>query len=221
MILNYEWNGIMKHKYDVCLSLKEYGIAIRFSSSTKSEHFYECLIPDEDESYFLCTLSVEEVRDIIDEHPEVPIREEDVDKTEIGELLYLLDLYCDIHEVLELEYAEKVEFNDIFIDSKIPDDSIDSEKNPKRKRVTSLSMTKEKAQEALHIINKYRLYFRHSYYNCLSRRDKREYKLEASQIDHCKRVLRMCGETVETFMDKIKIDSDKLYWLKDGNYIEL
>ena len=60
MVLNYEWNGILKHKYDVYLSLKEYGFAIRFCSKTKSEHFYECLVPNDDDSYYLCTLSVEE-----------------------------------------------------------------------------------------------------------------------------------------------------------------
>lgn len=221
MILNYEWNGILKHKYDVQQSLKEYGFATRFNSRRRRESFYDCLVPDDDNSYYLCKLSVEEVRDIVDEHPELPIKEGDVDKTEIGDLLYLLELYCDISELFDLRKAEKVNDYDIEFDTSIPLDSIDSEENPKRKRVTSLSMTKEKAQDALRIINKYRLYLRYSRYNRLGRKEKREHKIEASQIDHCKRVLRLCGETVETFMDKIKIDSDRLYWFKDGQYIEL
>ena len=157
MVLNYEWNGILKHKYDVSLSLKEYGFAIKFVSKTKDEHFYECLIPDEDDSYYLCTLSVEEVRDIIDEHPEIPINEEDVDKKEIGDLLYLLDLYCDINEVLDLECAEKVDYYDISIDTSLPEDFIESEANPKRKRGKTLTMTKEKATQALETISRYGL----------------------------------------------------------------
>lgn len=221
MVLNYEWNGILKHKSDVRQSLKEYGFATRFNSRRRGESFYDCLIPDDDKAYYLCELSVEEVRDIVDEHPELPIKEGDVDKTEIGDLLYLLELYCDIFKILDLGKADKVNDCDIEFDTSIPLDSIDSEKNPKRKRVTSLSMTKEKAQEALHVINKYRLHSPYSYYNRLGRKEKREHKIEASQIDHCKRVLRLCGETIESFMEKIKMNSGRLYWFKDGQYKEL
>lgn len=219
MVLNYEWNGIMKHKYDVFQSLKEYGFAVRFMCREGDEHFYECLIPDGDESYFVCTFSVEEIRDIVDEHPEIPIKAEDVDKTGIGELLYLLDLYCDISVVLDLEDADRVNDAEIEIDARIPKDSIDSEENPKRKKITSLSMTKEKASTALRIINEYNLnvldsYYKHCGYGSLS-------KIDISKINHCKRTLRLCGETVNSFMKKIKSESGILYWLKDGKYIVL
>lgn len=218
MVLNYEWNGILKHKYDVQQSLKEYGFAIRFNSSTKSESFYDCLIPDEDETYYLCTLSVEEVRDIVDEHPEIPIKEGDVDKKDIGELLYLLDLYCEIYDIYDFEDAEKIDYDDLEFDTSIPKDSIDSEENPKRKRITSLSMTKEKAQTVLKIINRYNLHAYASYYKLgiepLS-------KVDISKMNYCKRLLRLCGENVNSFMKKIKKESGKLYWLKDGDYIEL
>lgn len=218
MVLDYEWNGILKHKYDVFQSLKEYGFAIRFKCSDGEERFYNCLIPDGDESYLLCTFSIEEIRDIVDEHPEIPIKADDVDKTGIGELLYLLDLYCDINDILELEDAERVNDADIVIDPRIPKDSIDSEENPKRKKITPLSMTKEKASMALRIINGYNLYVLESYYKhgfgSLS-------KIEISKINHCKRTLRLCGETIKSFMKKIKSESGKLYWLKDGKYREL
>lgn len=219
MVLNYEWNGILKHKYDVYLSLKEYGFAIRFCSKTKSEHFYECLVPNDDDSYYLCNLSVEEVRDIVDEHPEIPIREEDVDKKDIGDLLYMLDLYCDINKVLDLDSAEIVEQDDICIDMRKPDDSIDSEANLKPKKVKSLTMTREKASIALKTINKYRLDVFYSYYNNVGL--KYLTKIEKTQIAYCKRVLRLCGETVNSFMEKIKTESGKLYWYKDGEYVEL
>lgn len=219
MVLNYEWNGIMKHKYDVSLSLKEYGFAIKFVSKTKDEHFYECLIPDEEDSYYLCTLSVEEVRDIIDEHPEIPVKEDEVDKKEIGDLLYLLDLYCDINEVLDLECAEKVDYYDISIDTSLPEDFIESEAKPKRKRGKTLTMTKEKATQALETISRYRLYNFSSYYNTVGM--KYLTKIERTKIAYCKRLLWLCGESVKSFMEKIKNEAGKLYWYKDGEYIEL
>lgn len=219
MVLDYEWNGILKHRYDVQQSLKEYGFSIRFKYKEASESFYECLIPDEDEVFYMCTLSVEEVRDIVDEHPELPIKETEVDKTNIGELLYLLDLYCDIYEILDLQNAEKVDFSDFVFDTQIPKDSIFSEENPKNKKVNSLSMTREKAKMALKTINKYDLNTLSSYYKTFGHQSLS--KIELSQINYCKRILRLCGETVGSFMKKIKKDSGKLYWLKDGEYIEL
>lgn len=219
MVLDYEWNGILKLKYDVRQSLQEYGFAIRFAYKEDAESFYDCLIPDDDQSYYLCTLSVEEIRDIVDEHPEIPIRAEDVDKTGIGELLYLLDLYCNLGDVLNLEDADKVNCNDIEFDTKIPEDSIDSEKNPKGNKNMLLSMTEEKAQMALRTINRYNLNVLASYYNSFGYESLS--KTDISKIKHCKRVLWLCGETVRTFMKKIKSEYGKLYWLKDGEYIEL
>lgn len=219
MVLDYEWNGILKHKYDVRQSLKEYGFAIRFNSRTNSESIYDCLIPDEDEAYYLCTLSIEEVRDIVDEHPEIPVNENDVDKKDIGELLYLLDLYCDIYEIFDLEDAEKIGYNDFEFDNSIPKDSIDSDVNPKRKSISSLSMTKEKAQIALGIINRYNLHVYASYYKIFGH--EKLSKVDISKMNYCKRLLRLCGENVDSFMKKIKKESGKLYWLKDGEYIEL
>lgn len=215
MVLDYEWNGILNRKDDVQQSLKEYGFAIRFKYKEDDESFYDCLIPDEGEDYYLCTLSAEEIRDIVDEHPEIPINEKDVDKTDIGDLLYMLDLYCDIYELLDLENAEKVEYFEIVFDTQMPKDSIFNEESPKRQ----LSMTRAKAKMALKTINKYNLNVYSSNFKN-SRKDTFS-KIEISQINYCKRILRLCGETVNSFMRKIKRESGKLYWLKDGDYIEL
>lgn len=227
-VINYEWNGIKDFRDDAMKSIKKYGFATKFSHEEDGEHLYECIIPDEEhddeENDFLCcTLSVEEVRDIVDEHPEIPIKEDDVDKTEIGELLYLLDLYCDIYEIFDFENADKIVSYKIYYDSSIPKDSIDNEDYPINKRFNNFSMTKEKAERALKTIYRYDLNNPRSYYNNLKLHGgwKSLSKTEKSQLSYCKRLLSSCGETVKSFMKKIKKDSGRIYWLKDGDYIEL
>jgi hypothetical protein len=223
MVINYEWNGIKDYQDDAMKSIKKYGFATKYSHNDDGENFYECIIPDEEQGYLYCTLSVEEVRDKVDEHPEIPIKEDDVDKTEIGELLYLLDLYCDIYDLFELEDAERFEYDNIYFDSSIPEDSIDSEAFSMKKRYNNLSMTKEKAERALKTINRYRLNNPSSYYNNIKLFGgwKSLSKIERSQLTYCKRLLSSCGETVNSFMKKVKRDSGRIYWLKDGEYIEL
>lgn len=115
IVLDSTWSGIREFKEDVGESIKKYGFAQSFKPVNKDSDIYKCIVPDEEEKYYLlCQQSISDIKKIIHKHPEIPIS--NPERETIGDLLYMIDLYCDLYEVINLEDSERFSCWDWCID---------------------------------------------------------------------------------------------------------
>ena len=223
MNIDSNWGGIKDCIDNPLMSLDKYGFAT--SSSPNYEDIYDCILPDADKEkcFIYRQISFDEVRKIVDGHPEIPITETEKKKANIGYLLYMIDLYCDIYDLIDL--SGDTCFHRVFINmvnNKL--DSLDDDTKLKKTRKKKKRITRQEVLNAIHTINEFRpLIFDKPYFISIP-----NYRLALREepvnlgYNNCCDMLRSHGLHLFDLKDKIKIDENGDVWLLlKKNYILL
>ena len=200
--LDSTWSGIRELKEDVGESIEKYGFAQSFKPVNKDSDIYKCIVPDEEEKYYLlCQQSISDIKKIVHKHPEIPIS--NPERETIGDLLYMIDLYCDLYEVINLEDSERFSCWDWCIDPRPAKGSLDEKVIFKKK--PNLKMDLKTAQIILEKTG--RITADIDYWLDLS-----NYEHHRHLIKDCDEILRKYGLNLFTFMSKIQIKDGEIYW---------
>ena len=203
IVLDSTWSGIREFKEDVGESIKKYGFAQSFKPVNKDSDIYKCIVPDEEEDYYLlCQQSISDIRKIVRKHPEIPIS--NIERETIGDMLYMIDLYCDLYEVIDWEASERFSCWDWCIDPRPPKGSLEEKivfrKKPKPKMDLKTAQTiLAKTGRISNDIN-----YWHNLYNYRSNRD---------VVRECNDILQKYGLDLFNFMSKIQIKDGEIYWM--------
>ena len=202
IVLDSTWSGIRELKEDVGESIEKYGFAQSFKPVNKDSDIYKCIVPDEEEKYYLlCQQSISDIKKIVHKHPEIPIS--NPERETIGDLLYMIDLYCDLYEVINLEDSERFSCWDWCIDPRPPKGSLEEKivfrKKPKPKMDLKTAQTiLAKTGRISNDIN-----YWHSIYH---------YGNNMDVVRECNDILQKYGLTLFDFMSKIQIKDGEIYW---------
>ena len=202
IVLDSTWSGIRELKEDVGESINKYGFAQSFKPVKKDGDIYKCIVPDEDEdSYLLCHQSISNIKEIIYKHPEIPIS--NPERETIGDMLYMIDLYSDLNEEINLEGAERFSRWDWCIDPRPPKGSLDEKIIFRKKPYLKMDLKTAKT-----ILEKTRAVASYT-----------EYWLSLSNYDNNRHIVRECNDILKKygidlwdFMQKIKIEDGIIYW---------
>ncbi len=207
IILDSTWCGIRELKEDVSSSIIKYGFAQSFKPVDKDGDIYKCIVPDEKEyNYILCQLSISDVKDIVKEHPEIPFI--NTEKETIGDMLYMIDLYCDLYEEIDFEDSERFGNWDWCIDPRPPKGSLEERVIIKKK--TSLKMNLEVANRILEITGGHWWNNEISKFNSYSKNN---------IIIKCNEILERYGMKLSEFMDRVRVDEvGNVYWKAKTKY---
>lgn len=202
IVLDSTWSGIREFKEDVGESIEKYGFAQSFKPVNKDSDIYKCIVPDEEEKYYLlCQQSISDIKEFVHKHPEIPIS--NLERETIGDLLYMIDLYCDLYEVIDLEDSERFSCWDWCIDPRPPKGSLEEKivfrKKPKPKMDLNTAQTiLAKTGRISNDIN-----YWHSIYH---------YGNNMDVVRECNDILQKYGLTLFDFMSKIQIKDGEIYW---------
>ena len=221
MNIDSNWVGIKDCIDNPLMSLDKYGFATSFSH----EDLYDCILPDEDKEgcFIYRQISFNDVKKIIDSHPEIPIKETEKKKANIGYLLYMIDLYCDIYDLIDL--SGDTSFHRSFIKmGKDRFESLDDDTKLKKTRKKKKRISRQEVINAIHTINEFGpLVFRKPYSISIP-----NYRLAIKEdpvnlgYTNCCDMLRSYGLSIFDLKDKIEIDENGDVWLRlKKNYILL
>jgi len=218
MKLNNDWIGIKDCQDDVMMSIDKYGFASSFYANKNRQKIYNCILPNEkyQDCYYSCQLSLNDIIEMIDEHPNIPISHSEKTNPNIGYMLYLLDLYDDLYELIDLSEAEQIDRYSI----EYVDDSLDHVKVNLYKKKPQKIMSKDEAIDILHAINVYKNQMKFfldvpSYRACVTKTPNK-----LSLVECCD-LLRSYNLNMVSFLNKISIEGNRIYMLKKTKYIEL
>lgn len=210
MVIDSTWIGVKEYIEDPLGSLEKYGFASSFRHVPEDEDMYDCLLPDEDndDNFIYCQLSMTDVRDIVLEHPEIPVSVNDLEKPIMCHLLFMIDLYCDIYELIDFTEAEKVSKYSI----EMSDQKIESLDDDKKLRMPNRpwKMTRKEAIKVLRYL-KGRGYLPNMFTGEILR------DAPETDIVECLDILSKYGCSKWKFIDSIKIDGGDLYF-KRGKF---
>ena len=221
MNINSNWVGIKDCIDNPLMSLDKYGFATSFSH----EDIYDCILPDADNEgcFIYRQISFDEVKKIVDEHPEIPITKTERKNASIGYLLYMIDLYCDIYDLIDL--SGEPCFHRVFI-KMVKDrfESLDDDSKLKKPKKKKKRITRQEVLNAIHTINEVRpMVLRERFYISIP-----NYRLAIREepvnlgYNNCCDMLRSYGLHIFDLKDKIKIDENGDVWLLlKKNYILL
>ena len=220
IIIDNTWCGIKDMAEDVRQSITTYGFAHSFRPVDENGKIYTCIIPDNEEwRYILCELNIEDVKDIVSEHPEIPCP--DVDKETIGNMLYLIDLYCDLYDEIDFSDSEHIQFGDITF--KDPNKGTLEERVIIRKK-TFLKMSKETIERVLAIVDEKRLtrfeVKKAGYVYTRGENLARNSEINDA-IFQCNDILRSYGMKLPEFMSRVKRANGKIYWKTKTKFNEI
>lgn len=210
IVLDSTWSGIRELKENTGESIKKYGFAQSFKPVSKDGDIYKCIVPDEEKEYYLlCQQSLSEIRNIVYKHPEIPVS--NPGRETIGDLLYMIDLYCDLYEEINLESSERFSCWDWCIDPRPAKGSLEEKVIIRRK--TSLKMTYDTAKKILEKTGG-ELW------------DWEEYEFKKRNSTYWYKIIQECNETLDRygmklpeFMDKVDYDDDgNIYWKAKTKY---
>lgn len=211
IILDLTWIGIRELKHDVSTSIQKYGFAQTFRHIKDNVDMYDCIVPDEEEgNYIMCQMSITDVRDIVNEHPEIP--EPNVEKQTIGDLLYLIYLYCDLYEEIDFTQSDRFNDDEWCIDDKTLKDSIDNDSYVNR-RFTKMNL--ESAKRVLKIldVNPIDRFVIKAANRRMSYSERERTRATNSIIYECEDILKKHGIRLPEFMSRIKRDyNGDIYW---------
>lgn len=210
MVIDSTWIGIKEYYRDPLRSLEKYGFASSYRHVPEDEDVYNCLLPEEDneDEFIYCQLSMTDVKDIILEHPEIPISDNDLKQASPCYLLFMIDLYCDIYELIDFTEAERIPKYSIELsDEKI--ESLDDDKKL-RKPNRPWKMTRTEAIKVLKYL-KGRGYLPYLYTGDILM------GVPKTDIVECLDILSKYGCTKWKFIDSVKIDGEDLYF-KRGKF---
>lgn len=221
MNIDSNWVGIKDCIDNPLMSLDKYGFATSFSH----EDIYDCILPDADNEgcFIYRQISFNDVKNIVDRHPEIPITATERKKANIGYLLYMIDLYCDIYDLIDLSGDPC--FHRVFINM-VEDktESLDDDTKLKNTRKKKKRITRQEVINAIHTINEFGpLVFRKPYSISIPnyRLAIREKPINLGYTNCCD-MLRSHGLGLFDLKNKIKIDDNGDVWLLlKKNYILL
>lgn len=212
MNIDSNWVGIKDCIDNPLMSLDKYGFAT--NSSPDHEDIYDCILPDADKEgcFIHRQISFNDVKKIIDSHPEIPIKETEKKKANIGYLLYMIDLYCDIYDLIDLSGDPC--FHRVFINMVEDKSSLDDDTKLRRPN-RPWKMTRTDALKVFKFFKGrgYYPYTGHLYF-----------LRDVPEIDlvECLDILSKYGSSKYKFIDMFRYSDDgELYFKRNKSYFKL
>lgn len=215
MKIDSTWIGVKEYTNEPIKSLDEYGFASSFSHIPEDDDVYDCLLSDEedDEVYIYCQLSITDVKNIVRENPEIPINETELKKSSMCYMLFMIDLYCDIYELIDFTDADRIRKEDVVLaDEKI--ESLDDDTKLRRPN-RQWKMTRTDALKVFKFLKGRGYYPKTGHLFFL---------LDVPEINivECLDILSKYGSSKYKFIDMFRFSDDgELYFKRNKSYFKL
>lgn len=214
MTINSTWIGIKEYVDEPLTSLERYGFASSFTHIPDDEDVYDCLLPDDEDEDMLiyCQLSMKDVQDIIRENPDIPVSERESSRASMCYLLFMIDLYADIYDLIDFTGAERIPLGCVEL-SEEPFESLDDDAKL-RKPNRPWKMTKSDALKVLKFLKG------RGYFPYMSTRDLLSDIPKIDLVEYLD-ILSKYGCSKTNFIEKIKVGGEDVFFKAGKKYYRL